>query len=87
MKCIKILLKGRVQGVGMRYFIYETAEFYGLNGYVANLENGDVEVVAKGNDSDVDEFLSRIRDGTPYSYVEDVEVSEFSGNFRGFEIL
>jgi acylphosphatase len=45
---VKLVVRGRVQGVGYRYFIARTASELGINGYVKNLYSGDVEIVAEG---------------------------------------
>ena len=52
-----ILFKGRVQGVGFRYFIYQKALKYHLTGYVRNLYSGDVEAYIQGEKTAIDNFL------------------------------
>ena len=49
----KITIKGYVQGVFFRKFIFDNAISLGLKGYVKNLDNGGVEVVVSGNENDI----------------------------------
>ncbi|MBO6289102.1 MAG: acylphosphatase, partial [Alphaproteobacteria bacterium] len=51
-KCV--LVKGRVQGVGFRYWVLrQAAAIGGLDGYALNLENGDVAVLMRGDENKV----------------------------------
>jgi len=68
-----ITVSGRVQGVGFRYFTQEKASSLGLTGYVRNLFNGDVEIVAEGDDKTLAKFIKEIRKGPPLSNVIDVK--------------
>src|SRR3954468_22046503 len=54
---------GRVQGVGMRWWIRSRALERGLVGWARNTEDGRVEVVAEGPEAAVQEFLEALRDG------------------------
>jgi len=65
-------VRGRVQGVGFRYFAFREAEYLGLDGYVANELDGSVHVVAEGPASVLDALLERLREGPPASIVERV---------------
>ncbi len=71
-KCFKYIIKGRVQGVGFRYFVYENARKYGICGWVKNKMNGSVEVYAFGNIDVMDYFEQELRQGPIYSSVEEV---------------
>ena len=57
----RILFFGRVQGVGFRWRTERAARGLPLGGYVRNLADGSVELVAEGEEQDVSELLSRIR--------------------------
>ncbi|MBI2546741.1 acylphosphatase [Candidatus Woesearchaeota archaeon] len=73
MKAIKIIIKGKVQGVGFRQFVKEKAEHLKVHGYVKNLENGDVEVVAEADNEDIlSAFVEMIRPGPPKAEVAEV---------------
>ena len=65
-------VRGRVQGVGFRYFVMREAGYLGLDGYVANERDGSVRVVAEGQVSVLEELLERLREGPPMSIVERV---------------
>lgn len=58
MVCKHVLYSGQVQGVGFRYTTQGLAAGYAVAGYVRNLPNGDVELVAEGEDSVVEAFLA-----------------------------
>lgn len=65
-------VRGRVQGVGFRYFVLREAEYLDLAGYVANERDGSVHVVAEGPPAVLDELLERLHEGPPASIVERV---------------
>ena len=52
-----LIFKGRVQGVGFRFFVYMMAERYHLTGSVKNLASGDVEAYMQGEKTAIDNFL------------------------------
>jgi acylphosphatase len=72
----RYLITGRVQGVGFRYFALEAAEREGLHGWVRNLPDRSVEVVAEGDAEAVDRFERRLRHGPPGARVDHVEVED-----------
>ena len=65
-------VRGRVQGVGFRFFVLREATYLELDGYVANERDGSVHVVAEGPVDVLDELLVRLREGPPASIVEHV---------------
>jgi acylphosphatase len=60
MVCKRVYYSGRVQGVGFRYTVQRLAANYTVAGYVRNLPNGDVELMAEGPPDEVGEFLDAI---------------------------
>jgi acylphosphatase len=87
---IRAVVRGRVQGVGFRWFVREAARGMGVSGSVRNLPDGSVEVDASGTAADVDRLLDRLRAGPPGARVIEVEVEERaddSGLPNPFEIL
>jgi acylphosphatase len=62
MVSIKIVYKGHVQGVGFRYRTYRLAMEHPISGYVKNLPDGSVELVAQGSQAAVDTFLTSLED-------------------------
>jgi acylphosphatase len=79
---------GRVQGVFFRDFVRFHAEALGLTGYVRNLPGRVVEVRAEGEKEKLLQLLRHLELGPPQARVDKVEVnwSEYSGSFRGFQI-
>ena len=86
---LRVLVSGRVQGVGFRYFTQRTAAELGLTGWVRNLRDGRVEAVAEGERANLEQLLAAIRRGPPSSRVADTQVawSEASDAMAGFRIL
>lgn len=84
----RFIVSGRVQGVGFRYFALDAARREGLHGYVANQDDGTVEVVAEGESESLERFERALRRGPSRSRVEGVMVDEIEpspGN-SGFNI-
>ena len=86
---LRAVVRGRVQGVGFRFFVEEQALALGLKGFVRNLSNGtSVEVVAEGQMTALEALLATVRKGPPLSNVERVDVSwaAATGDYEGFSI-
>jgi acylphosphatase len=81
-------ISGGVQGVGYRYFARDQAQRLGLRGFVRNLQDGAVELVAEGAERDLRELLARLRDGPPYARVAQVREawSDPTGDLPRFAI-
>lgn len=61
MKQVDVLFSGQVQGVGFRYTVCRVASSLRVTGFVRNLVNGDVELVAEGSEQELIDFLNSIR--------------------------
>ena len=72
MRSTRFVVTGRVQGVGFRYFVGREAEALGLEGWVRNLPDGGVEVVASGDDVAVATLEGRLWAGPPHARVTTV---------------
>ncbi len=85
---VRIIVKGRVQGVGYRFFTQRTALELGIRGYVRNLPDGTVEVVAEGSPEVIEKFIERLKEGPPLAIVEDMEIQEVPPDeeFETFEV-
>lgn len=85
---LQAFVGGRVQGVGFRYFVRSAAQQLSLDGWVRNLRDGRVELVAEGNQAALMDFLAIVRRGPSGSNVTEVseEWSEGSGEFDAFRI-
>ena len=62
---MKVTLYGRVQGVGMRYFVSKTARNYNLTGTVKNCANNTVEAVLQGPETVVKTFIETLKTSAP----------------------
>ena len=82
------LVRGRVQGVGYRYFALEAAERLGVNGYVRNLANGDVEVHAEAAEAALEAFKRELEHGPRMARVREIIESDLplSGSYSSFLI-
>ena len=88
MKQCHIRVSGIVQGVGFRYFTFNLAVNLNITGWVRNLANGDVEILAQGSEQALKEFLNKIGSGPKYSTVNHVEINtqDITQDFKNFTI-
>jgi acylphosphatase len=84
---VRYLVRGRVQGVGFRWFASSAAARLGLRGWVRNLADGSVEVVAAGAPDALASLERSLRNGPPAGRVSEVEVAPATApSEAGFEI-
>ncbi|HPS42822.1 MAG TPA: acylphosphatase, partial [Anaerolineaceae bacterium] len=67
MQRVRVIVSGHVQGVGFRYFVKESAESLQLTGWVRNMTNGNVELLAEGDQETLQTFVNRVRQGNAMS--------------------
>ena len=81
-------VRGRVQGVGYRYFAQRIALRLGVRGWVRNVPNGEVEVYAEASGAVLSQFRRELERGPVASEVSEVieEVAELTDRFSSFEI-
>jgi acylphosphatase len=72
----RFVVRGRVQGVGFRWFVEREALTLGIAGWVRNNADGSVEVLAMGTRDQLLGLRSRLRQGPRAARVDDVEESE-----------
>ncbi len=84
----KYVVSGRVQGVGFRFFTERVANELGLRGYVKNLWNGDVEVYAIGEETQLAELKRLLSEGPRMARVQSVAENEapIDKAYKGFVI-
>ncbi len=75
-KRLSILVTGRVQGVGYRFFAKEAADMYGISGWVRNCFNGSVELEAQGINELLLQFLKELKKGPMMGHVSDIQSRE-----------
>lgn len=68
-----VIVEGKVQGVGFRYFTQEQAQLFGLAGWVRNLSDGTVELEAEGEDAVIEDFLEAIKTKNRFAKVEHIQ--------------
>ena len=69
-----IVVSGRVQGVGFRFFTINIASKYNLTGSVRNMDNGMVEIEVQGEKNTIDNFISEIKKGNYFIRVDDISI-------------
>ena len=72
----RYLVRGRVQGVGFRWFVEREAHTLGVAGWVRNNHDGSVEILAQGTRDQLSGLHSRLREGPRAARVDSVEVSD-----------
>jgi len=83
---IRMVISGRVQGVGFRHFMWRRATELGLSGDVRNLASGAVEVRARGEAAALDQLAALARQGPPAARVTEVRIdpedADLASGFR-----
>lgn len=70
---LHLLVRGRVQGVGFRWYVRELARKLGLSGWVRNCPDGAVEIAAEGSEESLQRLQRELRIGPPGAVVSSVE--------------
>ncbi len=84
--CKRVTYSGRVQGVGFRYTARRLASVYRVAGYVRNLPDGEVELVAEGDEAQVTAFLNALAEHMQ-GYVTGTVIRDAqAGEYSGFEV-
>ena len=81
----RLLITGRVQGVGFRFYMERKARELGVTGWVRNRRDGSVEAIIQGASEAVEAMIAWARRGPPSAVVADVRVTDASGDFATFE--
>jgi acylphosphatase len=76
LQCRRYMVRGRVQGVGFRFFVEREAHMLGIAGWVRNNFDGTVEVLAMGTHEQLVGLRSRLREGPRAARVDAVDESE-----------
>jgi acylphosphatase len=85
---LEAVVRGRVQGVGFRYYVVREARRLGLSGWVANEHDGSVRAVVEGAPEAIDRIEHLLRTGPPGSIIEGVSLVRMpgTGRFDGFAV-
>ena len=88
MKTLQLIISGKVQGVSYRYWFSTTAQQLGIQGWVRNLSNGNVEAVIQGEEQSLKALIESAHEGPTLASVDEIVQQESSAtNLNGFEIL
>ena len=84
-----IVITGKVQNVGYRYWLYKEAIKKNISGWVRNKISGEVEVLVIGNDTDINNLIKLCKNGPPLSKVTKIEVQNYPKEFlkKSFNII
>ena len=87
-KQLHALFTGRVQGVGFRFMVCRIAERFSVTGFVRNLSNGEVELVAEGAEPELIELIYEIRNSQLKRYIVQDQVTwkTATGEFNRFGV-
>jgi acylphosphatase len=87
-KRVEVFYSGRVQGVGFRWTTREIAKGYEVAGHVRNLDDGRVELIAEGEEEEVEQFLQAIRHSQLGDWIRNAVVNRTATtqNCKGFVI-
>lgn len=81
-------IKGRVQGVGFRYFVYSKAKTFDIKGYVENMDDGSVKVIAEGEENKLSAFEGYLYEGSNFSKIDSIEFNELPvQGYKSFEVV
>jgi len=85
---LEAVVRGRVQGVGFRYYVLDVASALGLVGWVANQRDGSVACAAEGSREDLERLLELLRRGPVGARVTDVQHSwsDATGKWQRFNV-
>ncbi len=84
-----IVITGKVQGVGFRYWLYQAAKQRNIDGWVRNKISGEVEALLIGDDVEIDNLISLCEKGPPSSKVTKIKVQNYQKKFlkKSFDII
>lgn len=77
----RIMVSGRVQGVGFRYFVHDLATRFAIKGYVQNTHDNKVEIICQGKKNNLDMFIPAVKKGPALSFISEFlmeEIADFS---------
>ncbi|MGB9678223.1 MAG: acylphosphatase, partial [Candidatus Ratteibacteria bacterium] len=88
MKRYHIYISGRVQGVGFRWYAQRIAKNIDILGWVKNLPDGKVEIIAEGNEENLERFIEELKKGYLGGNIRNIEKIEekYTGEFKNFQI-
>ena len=85
----RLLISGKVQGVGFRHWLYVKAVEKNIHGWVKNINTGEVEALLIGSDKDVDDLIKQCEKGPSSSSVKQIKTQDYQQEYskKSFDIL
>ena len=88
MKTVRLIIKGKVQGVFYRATAKNVADLIGVDGWVKNLPDDNVEIMATAAEDVLQKFIAWCKQGPPKAKVDEVVIEELNPeDFKGFKII
>ena len=88
MKAIKIIIYGKVQGVGFRNFVFLHAKKLNIRGYVKNNPDGTVEAVFEGDEDNINKMIELCKKGPERARVNKIDIKDIEiNNYQDFKII
>ena len=88
MKTVRLIIKGKVQGVFYRATAKDVADLTGVKGWVKNLPDNNVEITATATEETLRRFINWCKQGPPKARVEDVVIEELElQEFNNFKVI
>jgi len=88
MKAVKVIIYGKVQGVGFRNFIFLHAKKLNVKGYVKNNPDGTVEAVFEGDEDNINKMIELCKKGPKRARVDKIDIKDIEiNNYQDFKII
>jgi len=88
MKAVKVIIYGKVQGVGFRNFIFLHAKRLNIKGYVKNNPDGTVEAVFEGDEDNINKMIELCKRGPERARVDKIDIKDTEiKNYQDFRII
>jgi len=87
MKAVKVIIYGKVQGVGFRNFVFLHAKKLNIRGYVKNNPDGTVEAVFEGDEDNINKMIELCKRGPERARVDKIDIKDIEiNNYQDFKI-
>jgi len=88
MKALKVIIYGKVQGVGFRNFVFLHAKKLNIRGYVKNNPDGTVEAVFEGDEDNINKMIELCKKGPERARVDKINIKDIEiNNYQDFKII
>ena len=88
MKAVKVIIYGKVQGVGFRNFVFLHAKKLNIRGYIKNNPDGTVEAVFEGDEDNINKMIELCKRGPERARVDKIDIKDIEiNNYQDFKII